>query len=854
MARWLVFLAAVALSSCGGGGSASDAGPDAAAEDASRDADAGPVATCEATEADFPPPRAGLCVAEIVDDTASLPVGDDADGGFIVPGARRVTKQGTQVELPGFPMRVVPIPNSRFVLVTDGGVREEQLSIVDLESASVVDRRVFNGQTQALFLGIVTSPTGDKIWASGGGTGLIWAYDFDTTTGALSDAPAIAIEPTTNEGYVAGMRLLADGHTLAMTLLFGDAVVLYDTTTDRELARIPLEEESYPYDIVVTPDDSTAFVSSWSTSSVIPVDLVARRVGTPIPVGKNPEGLALSPDGATLVVANSDSDSSSVIDVPSRSLKDTLWVHSETGTRGAAPAAGAFDAAGRLYVVNSGDNAVDVFEPGGTSFVRVGRVPSMWYPTDVAALDDGRVLVLNGKYRGTGPNLDPSRASITARVGGSLQIMAATDLTDANLAAWELEVSTNNDRATRFGAVRCPDGAGYDFPIPRPGEGPSSVIEHVVLVVRENKTYDSYLGNLTDASGAPHGNGDPSLTLVPPEETNQVFPNTQELARQFSIGDNYYSLAEQSVQGHFWTTHGRTTDFVERSWLTTWGRSYWRIPPQGIFDPLGYPEEGSVFDWLVENDVALDNFGEIVASRAAFPNGRYPGLVYTLAIRDVQKVAFLEREWRQRCRLKTFSYVVLPDDHTYGGKAGRPTPRSMMADNDQAVGDLVDALSHSRYWPSTVIFVIEDDPQNGGDHVDNHRAPLHVISPWVKRGHVSSVHYNESSIYRTIQLILGVDRPLNAYWENAAPMYDVFTSTPDYTPYTSIPRRWPEETNPEGTAFALQSASWDFSRPDEQPGIARALWEHLRGGPAPWSPALDLDDDDDRAPGSPRSP
>lgn len=846
MSRWLILAAMLSLVACGGGDSPPpDATPDSS-DDAGvdADADAAPVETCEATAADFPTPVTGACEAEIVDPGALLMVGDDTSGGYIVPGARRVTRLGAQVELPGFPMRVLPIPGSPYALVTDGGVGDEQLSIIDLETASVVDQRVFRGAGQALFLGIAVSPTGDKIWASGGGTGRVWAYDFDVTTGMLTDAPSITIETVTNDGYVSGMRLLSDGHTLAMTLLFGDAIVLYDTEAASELARIPFEAGTLPYDIVVTPDDSMAFVSSWQTFSVIPVELDTRTVGTPITVGKNPEGLALSPDAATLVVANSDSDSLTIIDVPTLAVKDTLWVHSESASRGASPVAGAFDTAGRLYVVNSGDNAVDVFEPGGTSFTRVGRLPTMWYPTDVLPMDDGRILVLNGKHEGTGPNVDPGRGGITTRVGGSLQIMAAADVMDADLAAWELEVATNNDRATRFGAVNCPAGADYDFPIPRPGEGASGVIDHIVLVVRENKTYDSYLGNLTDADGNPMGNGDPTLTLVPPEETDQVYPNTQELARQFTIGDNYYSLAEQSVQGHIWTTHGRTTDFIERSWLTTWGRAYWGIPPQGTTDPLGYPEEGSIFDYLVANEVDADNFGEIVASRANTVSGRYPGIVYSLGVRDVDKVAFLQTTWRQRCRMKTFSYVLIPNDHTSGGQAGRPTPRSMMADNDQAVGDIADALSHSTYWPNTVIFVIEDDPQNGGDHVDNHRAPLHIISPWVKRGHVSSVHYNESSIFRTIQLILGIDQPLNAYWENAAPMYDMFTSTPDYTPYTSIPRRWPEENNPDGTSFAAMSATWDFSEPDEQPGLGRALWEHLRGTPAPWTEALPFEDDD----------
>ena len=359
-------------------------------------------------------------------------------------------------------------------------------------------------------------------------------------------------------------------------------------------------------------------------------------------------------------------------------------------------------------------------------------------------------------------------------------------------------------------------------------------LPHVIVVVRENKTYDAYFGNLELEDGTPHGNGDPSLTLIPTEEIPEIIPNTQELARQFVVGDNYYSLAEQSVQGHVLTTTGRTTDFVERSWLTTWGRGFWRFPPQGVNDPLGYPEEGSLFDWLEESGVSVSNFGEVVGARNVGPAAGYPGLVYNLNVEDVAKATWVNQQMQDRCRLKTFTYILLPNDHTYGRRIGYPTPRSMIADNDAAVGLLIDGLSHSTHWPRSVVFVIEDDPQDGGDHVDNHRSPLLVVSPWVKRGHVASVHYNESSIYRTVSLILGLD-PLNAYWANASPMYDAFTSTPDYTPYEHIPRRWPREANPaDGSAMAAISQRWDFSKPDEQPGLSRLLWRHLRGSEPPW--------------------
>lgn len=831
--RWIWWVA-IGVVACGGdvgGDAGEDTGIDVEQDVGEIDAniDAGPGACF--TE-NHPDPVAGACSAVIVDPSATLPVGDDGAGGYIVPGAHRVTRLGTQLALPGFPIAVRPVPTTNYAIVSDGGVDDEQLSVVDLSTASVVDQRELRERAdEALFIGIAIPSDGSKVYVSGGGSNLLRIYDFDVSTGQLSNDRTVSFAEMPRDGYVSGMQLLSDDTTLVLTLLQGSQVVIFDTSTDTELRRIATPDNTRAYDIVVLPDDRTAFVSLWNDSSVLPIDLEAGTAGTPIPVGKNPAGLALSPDGSTLVVADSDSDSLSVIDVGTRTRTDQIWIESETALRGASPAAGRFDASGeRFYSVNAGDNAIDVFSVADWS--RVGRIPTMWYPTDVALMADGRVLALCGKHEGTGANLDPGAAGITERVGGSLSVIAAEDIDDDELARWEIEVAANNDRAAGFQSVEC-DGADYDFPIPMPGMGASEQIRHVILVVRENKTYDAYFGDLMK-DGVPHGNGDPDLTLIPRDEIESVIPNTRELAREHAMGDNYYSLAEQSVQGHIRTTMGRSTDYIERSWLTTWGRGYYGIPTQGLAD-VGYPEEGSAFDYFDRLDISINNYGEIVSSRAAAPNPRYPGLVYNMGFTDQSKAEFLRTEWHVGCEMASFTYILVPNDHTFGGSAGRPTPKAMMADNDYGVGILVDALSHSTFWPESVMFIIEDDPQNGGDHVDNHRSPLQVVSPWARRGYVSSVHYNESSIFRTIALIFGVD-PLNRAWAQASPMYDMFSSTPDYTPYDAIERVWPEEENPPAGVHAAEAESWDFRVPDEQPGLGRQLWRMLRGFEPPWHP------------------
>lgn len=801
--------------------------------------DAGPRtdggAACGAEE--FPAPVSGTCAASL-EVGAELPAGDDGAGGFIVPGGERLTRVGRNLPLGGFPMRALAIPGTRFVVVSDGGLREETLRVVNVDTLAVAYEETFPPTaTEAMFFGLAITGDGARLWVSGGGTNEVIAYDVDVATGDLTrdDAASFSISLDTTEGYVSGLALRDDG-VLAIASMLGDEVVLYDTNAGAELRRAALEDAATPYDVAFSPDGSDLWVSLWAQRQLARIDVATGMVEATIDVGKNPQAIAISPDGARLAVACSDSDSIAIVDVATGLLDETIWVLGEDAPRGVSPAALRFGADGRLYVANSLENAIDVFEPAALTYTRVGAIPTMWHPTDVLPLDDGTVVFLNGRHTGTGPNVDPRTMDITTLMGGSLSIVDPADFDDVDLAAWELEIDANNTRASRLVGVECP-GAN-DFPIPRPGEGPSAQIEHVILIVRENKTYDAYLGDLTDASGAPYGNGDPTLTLIPSDTIDQVIPNTRALALAFGLADNYYSHAEQSVQGHFWTTHGRTTDFVERSWLTTWGRGFWRVPPQGTTE-VGYPEEGSAFDWLVENEISAHNFGEIVGSRSLAPFRSYPGLVYSY-VPDSEKAAWINEHVRHDCGLRSFTYVVMPNDHTLGLDPGARTPEAMIADNDQAIGMVADILSHSTYWPRTVIFVIEDDPQDGGDHVDNHRSPLHVISPWARRG-VSSVHYSEASIWRTVQLIFGVERPLNRSWELAAPLYDMFTSTPDYTPYEHIPRRWPEETNPaDGSRMAIISASYDWTLPDDQPGLSRLLWEHFHGEPAPWPDRADV--------------
>jgi hypothetical protein len=395
----------------------------------------------------------------------------------------------------------------------------------------------------------------------------------------------------------------------------------------------------------------------------------------------------------------------------------------------------------------------------------------------------------------------------------------------ADLAAQSAVVDEGHQLAALDGhsVVQCPNGASYDFPIPADNtSGPSAQIKRVILVVRENKTFDAVFGDM------PGVNGDPSLIMASDKDLQgKIWQNARAIAQTFSNFDNFYTDAEQSIQGHTWTVYGRTTDYMERAWLSIWGRA-----TRAVATPLSAaatPAEGGVFQWLTDNDVKAENMGEIVGGFAL--DGKYPGLAYAQNKPDVEKSCYIGGRIRLRCDLAAFTYAVQSNDHTNGGAAGSAAPEVMIAVNDEASGLLLDALSHSPMWKDTLLIITEDDPQDGGDHVDLHRSLLLMASPWVKRGYVSHGHYDMASVYKLVAHIFGVPYH-NDMIRNAMLPFDAFTSTPDYTPFTYLPRKVTAPCNASNTKHAQKAEQWDFDDLDDQPGLSQQIMEMMREPPA----------------------
>jgi YVTN family beta-propeller protein len=605
----------------------------------------------------------------------------------------------------------------------------------------------------------------------------------------------------------------------------------------------------------------------------------------------HPSALTVSPDQRYVVCANANSDNLSVIDTRSDKVVETIWVkQNPADIFGASPNALCFAPDGKtLYVANGTQNAIAVirFSPRSRSSKLLGLIPVGWFP-GALAFDAKRKTLCVANIKGH-PRV-PRRSEDTGAQGfnshqysGSVslvQLPGARELPRLSATVYD------NYRRERLALAKAKPRSGQPArPVPeRIGE--PSTIKHVVYVIKENRTYDQVLGDL------PRGKGDASLCIF----GEKVTPNQHKLVRDFVLLDNTYCCGILSADGHQWSTTAFGTDYLEKS-FASWPRSY----PDGMGedenDALAYSPAGFIWDNAVKHKISIWNFGEFAmptcrwkdASRKdspkwkdywdEFQHGRGDVLIasqpsiesirrftptnyvgWEMSVPDIWRARHITNqiaEWERAGRMPQLVLICLPNDHTSGTSAGAPTPAALVADNDLAFGQIVQALSHSSFWKSMAIFAIEDDPQNGWDHVSGYRTTAYVISPWAKRKAVVSTQYNTTSLLRTMEQILGLP-PMNQFDATAIPMFDCFTDTPDNTPFVALANNIPlDQMNPDPKAIndpllrrdAYASARLNFRVVDGCPEdvLNRILWRAMKGSSAPypeWAITLVEDDDD----------
>jgi len=772
--------------------------------------------------------------------------GPQPDGSAVTPNGWRITPAGSQVDIGAGPLAIGLHPSGEWLVALTGGLQDHALLVVGSADGRV--RQAFRAQrgepsgawpwqesqAQSFYAGLAFSPDGRSVYAADGAGSAL--QRFDVVDAVLAEGERIPLASDREAVvYPAGIAVSAGGERLYVAGNLADALFVVDPVARLQLAEIPVGH--LPYAVALNRSDTLAFVTNWGARTVSVVDIAQRAQVAVLETGTHPSAILASHTSDEIYVANTDSDSVSVLDGRRAALLREIDLRPFAGARiGASPNALALSPDGRtLYVANAGDNDIAVValaRAGSAGGDRVaGLIPTAWYPSGVALDRSGETLfVTNLKGLGIGPT--PDGIYWPTMLHGTLSRIPVP--TREKLAAYTAQVFSNN----RFDDPPVP-AKGSVVPS-RPGE--ASPITHVIYVLKENRTYDQILGDLEI------GNGDPSLALF----GESVTPNHHELARRFVTFDNFYSDAEVSADGWSWSNGANANSYVQKNWPLNYA-DFERPYDFGGFVALGYvseeaglpgeePGESFLWDSLARADVSYRNFGFYMGNPpvvdAAMPGLEghtdllYPG--WDLSVTDQARIdRWLEvfQAYQQAGAMPRMQFVCLPNDHTSGSTPDAPSPAAMVADNDLALGRLVEAVSHSAFWPNTAIFVLEDDAQDGHDHVDGHRSIALVISPYTQTGSVDSTFYSTVSALRTMELLLGVE-PMSKYDALTTPMSAAFAQIPNLRPYTALmPAVSLTVRNGPGAPMAEQSLAIDFSKPDRIPMtlMNEILWKNVKG-------------------------
>ncbi len=788
-------------------------------------------------------------------------VGPAGSGGFLLNTGWRIRPAGKTIPLSTLPMSHALAPGGRLLAVLNGGYQPASVSLLDLET-SRESARVTIGDG---WRGLAFSPKGDKLYAGNGARGSLTEFAVSGTNLAIQQR--IDLYPGERSGtpHLIG-DIVSDGDRLLVADAEQDKLLVVDTAAGRVSRSIAVARN--PYALLISPDAASVFVSSWSTAQVLEYRLSDGKELARISVGAHPTEMLWLPaperqvedddddqpvnTSPRLAVACANTNSVYVLEKLHGAWRVKEKVNVALTPRqplGMTPSSLALSPdKRRMYIACSDANAVAVTDISGSSTKVLGFVPTGWYPTAVRALPDGRLFVLNGKGTGSHPNpngMNPFRwpaPALKAEYVAAIQEGSASMI--GNFSRRELDEYTNTVMENSPYRDSLLESAGIPKGNPVPdAPGGFSPIQHVILLMKENRTYDQVLGDMKE------GNGDPNLVLF----GEKITPNHHKLAREFVLLDNFYVNADVSADGFYWTTSAIAPDTNQKTWPMSYAR---RVYARETRNPEGTRQApgGHIWDKAAEARVSFYNYGFTainlphppdtgtqiadVEDPVLKPHTNYNFRQHDRSFSDITRMQVFLRDlaaWEKKGDMPRLVLMTIGNDHTEGTRPGIRSPISCLADNDQAVGIMVEALTRSKFWGSTALFILEDDAQDGADHVDSHRSPAYVISPYTRRGIVDSTLYNTTSVLRTIELILGL-KPMTVFDAGARPMANAFQDTPNLSPYQNEPPRVPlDERNPEHSATAARSMKLDFSASDraDEHELNDVLWIAIKGTTPP---------------------
>jgi len=741
----------------------------------------------------------------------------------------RLDAVGDFADLGSMPLGMALAPNRKSVVVVLSGWREQGIQVVDLES-----RRITQTISQeAAFYGVTFSADGKALYVSGGNEDLIYAYTWSNGAATLEKRIVLGEKKPDKTGsrYPAGLAASRKGSLLYVAENVGDDLAVVDPSSGRVLQRFSTDH--YPY-AVEAAADGNVYVSAWASNTIsmfrTQADGTLSSAGR-LTVGPRPSALTSTLDGSRLFVALAGTDQIAVVDARARSVLGYLHDGAPGApNQGSTPNALALSQDGtKLYVAEADNNSIAVFnvskralEQGRTKLSRpAGRIPTDWYPTAVLVVNS-KLIVLAGKGHGSHANPDgPVPGEGIKRplgydlgqLNGSLRICSA-DPGPGLLPQLSHRVAEANGWNRLRAARRYPP------------------FKHVVYIIKENRTYDQVLGDLKE------GDGDPNLVFF----GRDVSPNHHALAQRFGLFDRFFTNAEVSSQGHIWSTAAYVTDFGEKLVPSAYSDRRGGIDGEEIDEPLG----GFLWNLAARKGIWFRDYGEMASGPEGWPVTQrdvradlspvYPE--FNLKIPDQKRADGWIQELHEfvaKGEMPALEVLHLPSDHTAGGRAGYLSPRAYMADNDLALGRIVEALSQSPFWHDTVIFVLEDDSQAGPDHVDSHRSPFFAISAYNRPGTIHRFA-NTTDVVAAIEDILGLAR-LSKFDYFSRSLADVFSEKPNLARYNALlPQADIHEMNPSQGPAAQMSEQLDLRAADRSDDALfnRILWYMLKqGGPVP---------------------
>ncbi|MFP5080050.1 bifunctional YncE family protein/alkaline phosphatase family protein [Pedobacter sp. JCM 36344] len=795
--------------------------------------------------------------------SAQWPGKTDQASQILLPNGWKLSPAGRSIPLGDLPLNLQLSPSGSFLAITNNGQSTQSLQLVDPKTERILDERALSKS----WYGLAFSKNEQHLYASGGNDN--WILDFKIKNRLLGTCDTIKLGPVWPKGKISPAGIVVNKSNSKLYTVTKEDSTLYIINPGEKKILHKVQLPAIAYSCVLSVDESKLYVSLWGGKGVAVVNLGTNKIVKIIPVGDHPNELLLNNKGNILFVANANDNTVSVINTiagkVTETIATTLYATQLTGSTTNGLALSANEKS--LYIANADNNCLAVFDvskPG--SSLSQGFIPVGWYPTSVKTFGN-KIFVSNGKGNTSLPNpkgpqpiskVDNSGYHMGSTANNRLEYIAGlfkgslsfiTVPKPEELKTYTKQVYANtpfNDKKTIVA-----DGEAGN-PIPRRA-GEKSPIKHVFYIIKENRTYDQVLGDLTN------GNGDSSLCLF----GRKITPNQHALAENFVLLDNFYVDAEVSADGHNWSMAAYATDVVEKSWPTSYGARGGSTTFEGG-RPVTYPKGGFIWDYCLRAGVSYRSYGEFGSYAKAnikslqghmCPNS--PG--FDMDITDQVRADAWEHDFDSLLNtgsVPQFNTIRISNDHTSGQKKGKVSPQAAVADNDLAVGRIIEHLSHSPVWKESVVFILEDDAQNGPDHVDAHRSPAYVIGPYVKRNAAVHTMYSTSGFLRTMELILGLP-PMSQYDAGAMPLFECFTNKPDFTPFTlKQPMINLDTRNVAVNESSRRSELFNFAKEDSAPDLDlnEVVWKSVKGEhsimPAPKRSAFVIlekkkkDDDD----------